>query len=257
MASLRFPFEDVCSIRDAFGGTVNDVALAALGEGAARYLHHHQRDTRRARLRIGCPVSVRSQDEMGTLGNRVSMMIPELDATPMNPVARLKSVCEETQRIKSSNEVNAADLLMSAADLIPPAAMGLASGLTSRTIDWAASLATRAPTIARMLAPRVATINFIATNVAGPPSPVHLAGHRMIDYVGMIPLGGNLGYGVVIATYNENLYFGMMAAPNLMPDVEMMKFYVGQAFEELALAAKKELGPRPVDVEVAAHPQAA
>jgi len=35
MASLRFPLEDVCSIRDAFGGTVNDVALAALGEGAA------------------------------------------------------------------------------------------------------------------------------------------------------------------------------------------------------------------------------
>ena len=79
MASLRFPLDDVCSIRNAFGGTVNDVALAALGEGAARYLHHHERDPRRSRLRIGCPVSVRSQDEMGTLGNRVSMMIPELD----------------------------------------------------------------------------------------------------------------------------------------------------------------------------------
>jgi len=73
----------------------------------------------------------------------------------------------------------------------------------------------------------------------------------------MIPLGGNVGYGVVITTFDQNFYFGMMAAPDLMPDLETMKFYVGQAFEELALAAKKQLGPAPVTVEVEAHPQAA
>jgi WS/DGAT/MGAT family acyltransferase len=257
MAWLRFPFEDVGSIRKAFGGTVNDVALAALGEGAARYLHHHKRDTRGSRLRIACPVSVRSQDEMGTLGNRVSMMIPELDAAPMDPAARLKSVCEETRRIKSSNEAQAADLLMNGADLIPPAAMGLASSLATRAIESAASLATWAPMIARMLAPRTATINFIATNVVAPRVLVYLAGHRMLDYVGMIPLGGNVGYSVVISSYNQNLYFAMMAAVDLMPDLETMKFYVGQAFEELALAARKQLGPKPVSVEVEAHPQAA
>ena len=146
---------------------------------------------------------------------------------------------------------------MSGADLIPPAAMGFASGLATRAIDSAASLATRAPMIARMLAPRITPINFIATNVAGPRGPVYLAGHRMLDYVGMIPLGGNLGYGVVIATYNENLYFGMMAAPDLMPDLETMKFYVGEAFDELTLAAKKQLGPGQVTAEIAAHPEAA
>jgi hypothetical protein len=257
MAWLRFPLEDVGSIRKAFGGTVNDLALAALGEGAARYLHHHERDTRRSRLRIGCPVSVRSKDEMGTLGNRVSMMIPELEAAPMDPVARLKSVCEETRRIKSSNEAQTADLLMSGADLVPPAAIGIASSIATRAIDSAASLATRASMVARMLTPRVAAINFIATNLAGPRGPVYLAGHQMIDYIGMIPLGGNVGYGVVIATYDQNLYLGMMAATDLMPDLETMKFYVGQAFEELALAAKKQLGPAPVTAEIAAHPEAA
>jgi len=79
----------------------------------------------------------------------------------------------------------------------------------------------------------------------------------MLDYVGMIPLGGNLGYGVVIATCNQNLWFGMMAAPDLMPDVATMKFYVGQAFGELALAAKKQLEPGPITTEIAAHPEAA
>ena len=257
MAWLRFPLEDVGSIRKAFGATVNDVALATLGEGAARYLHHHKCDTRRSRLRIGCPVSVRSHEELGTLGNRVSMMTPELEAGPMDPVARLKAVCTETRRIKSSNEAQVADLLMSGADLIPPVAIGFATSIATRAIDSAARLASRAPMIARMLTPRVAALNFIATNVAGPRGPVYLAGHRMLDYIGMIPLGGNLGYGVVIATYNQNLYFGMMAAPNLMADVETMKLYVGQAFEELALAAKKQLGPGPVTVGVAVPPLAA
>jgi len=257
MASLRLPLAEVDAIRKAFGGTINDVALAALGEGAARYLIHHQRHTRGSRLRIGCPVSVRSDEEMGRLGNRVSMMIPELDASPMFPVARLKSVCAETRRIKASHEAQAADLLMSAADLVPPAAIGLASSLATRAIDSAAKLASLGPIIASMLAPLAPAINFVATNVAGPRGPVYLAGHRMLDYVGMIPLGGNLGYGVVIATYDQNLSLGMMAAPDLMPDIETMKLYVGEAFEELTRAAKKQLGTGKVALEIVASPKAA
>ena len=42
-----------------------------------------------------------------------------------------------------------------------------------------------------------------------------------------------------------------------MPDLETMKFYVDQAFKELALAAKKQLGPKSVSIEVAAHQEAA
>ena len=257
MAWLRFPFNDVGSIRQAYGGTVNDIALTALGEGAARYLRHHKRSGRRLRLRIGCPVSVRGADELGTLGNRVSMMIPELDAAPMDPVKRLKAVCSETQRLKASNQAKAADYLMNGVELIPPAALGLGYSIVTRGLDAAAALATRAPMISKFFAPRIAAFNFIATNVAGPGGPVYLAGHRMLDYVGMIPLGANLGYGVVIATYNQNLYFGMMAATDLMPDVETMKFYVGQVFEELALSAKSHLGPSTASAESAAHREAA
>jgi hypothetical protein len=79
----------------------------------------------------------------------------------------------------------------------------------------------------------------------------------MLDYVGMIPLGGTPRYGIVIASYNRDLYLWMMAASDMMPDIETMRFYVGQAFEELALAAKKHLGPAAVAVEPGAHSEAA
>jgi hypothetical protein len=185
------------------------------------------------------------------------MMVPETAAEPMDPVARLKSISSETRRIKASNEAQAADLLMTAADLVQPSSMELASNVANRATDATAQFATRAPTIARMLAPRVAAINFVATNVAGPRGPVYLTGHQMLDYVGMIPLGGNVGYGVVIVSYNQNLCLSMMAAPSVMRDIETMKFYVGEAFEELALAAKKQLAPASVAEKPLAHPEAA
>lgn len=240
-AWLRQPLKEVFAIRKAFGGTVNDIVLAALSEGAARYLEHHGCNTAGLPVRIGCPVSVRSREEMGTLGNRVSMMFPELEAKPVDPVARLKAVSNETAGIKSANDSHALDLMMAAADLVPPALMGLASSLGTGAIDAAAQLAERAPQLARLFASRSPLINFIATNVRGPQLPAYLAGHKMLDYVGLIPLGANLGYGVVISSYNRNLDLALMAEPNLMPDVELMKSYVGQAFQELKLAADRQI----------------
>jgi len=87
LAWLRTSFADVRAIRAAFGGTINDVVLTMLSEGAARYLGY-DRGQPSAPLRIGCPVNVRHDDESGSLGNRVSMMFPELPAEPMDPVAR-------------------------------------------------------------------------------------------------------------------------------------------------------------------------
>ena len=62
---------------------------------------------------------------------------------------------------------------------------------------------------------------------------------------------------MVIATYDQNLSLGMMAAPDLMPDIETMKLYVGEALEELVLAAKKQIGTSQVTTEIAIHPKAA
>jgi diacylglycerol O-acyltransferase / wax synthase len=235
---MRHALNDVRPIRKAFGGTLNDVALAALGEGAARYLKFHGCNPRGLPLRIGCPVSVRSAEEMKSLGNRVSMMFVEFDAEPGDPVARLRAVSKETRRIKSGNEAKALDALSAAADLVPPSMLGLVSSIGTSSIDVAARLVQRAPWLARLMAPPYPLINFIATNVRGPQLPAYLAGHMMLDYVGMIPLGADLGCGVVISTYNKNLDIGLMAEPGLMSDVDLMKAFVDDAFEELKLAAE-------------------
>ncbi|MGC2493370.1 WS/DGAT domain-containing protein, partial [Candidatus Binatus sp.] len=235
LAWLRTSFADVREIRTAFGGTMNDVVLTMLSEGAARYLRYHGRRPG-APFRIGCPVNVRRDHENGALGNRVSMMFPELPAEPMDPVARLKLVTSETQRIKEAGEPQALERLMSYGESASPAIVATLAGMVTTAMDAAASLQRYIPAWAKPAAPAPG-INFIATNVPGSQVPLYLRGHRMVDYVGLLPLGANLGFGVPIISYNQNLYFTMMAEPNLMPDPDRMKSLVEQVFEELKRAA--------------------
>lgn len=239
LAWLTVSFTDLRAIRNALGGTVNDVVLAILSEAAARYLRHHEVRTSHAPLRIGCPVNVRRGGESGALGNRVSMMFPELSSEPMEVVARMDAVIRETERIKSGHEPQALELMLSGSDLISPTMMGLSSLISSHAIDLASRLGGMVPAgLTKMLKLPPAGINFIATNVPGAQVPLYLAGRKMIEMVGLIPLGTNLGYNVAIVSYNQTLVFGMMAEPRLMPDVDLMKAFAAEVFIELMSAAK-------------------
>jgi len=173
------------------------------------------------------------------------MMLPELPAEPMDPVARLKLVAAETQRIKEAGEPQALERLMSNGGSISPALVAVLAGIATAAMDTAVSLQRIFPSWARRVAQPLG-INFVATNVPGSQVPLYLAGHRMVDYVGMLPLGGNLGFGVTIVSYNQALYFTMMAATNLMPDPDRMKSLVEDVFEELKRAAVAKSVPAAV-----------
>ncbi len=239
LAWLRVSFGDLRAIRSALGGTVNDVVLTILSEGAARYLKHHEVATDGLALRVGCPVNVRREGENGAMGNRVSMMFPELAATPMDPIERYRSVVRETERIKAAREPQGMDLLTATADSVSPGLQDFNSKMTNSAIEAATRLSEFTGGLARMIAGPPMGINFIATNVPGAQVPMYLAGHRMLDFVGLVPLAGTLGYGVAIVSYNQNLFFGLMAEPQMMPDVEFMKSCIADAFEELKAAVQR------------------
>ena len=238
LAWLRVSFGDLRAIRSALGGTVNDVVLSILSEGAARYLKDHEVATEGLPLRIGCPVNVRRESEAGAMGNRVSMMFPELAATPMDPIERYRSVVRETERIKAAREPQGMDLLTAAADSVAPSLQDLSSKMTNAAIEAATRLSEFSGGIARMIARPAIGINFIATNVPGAQVPLYLAGRRMLEFIGLVPLAGSFGYGVAILSYNKSLFFAIAAEPRLMPDVELMKSRIADAFADLKAAAQ-------------------
>jgi diacylglycerol O-acyltransferase / wax synthase len=237
-------FADFRAIRSAFGGSVNDVVLAMLTEGAARYLDHHGYKVAGEQLCIGCPVNVRHKEEQKSLGNRVSMMFPTAPAEPMDMVERLKTINEETERIKAAGSAQALESILSLAENFPPALMGMSSRIATGALDAAGTFAKMMRWVPRPdgFALPAAGINFIATNVPGVQVPQYMNGHLCLDMIPLVPLGATLGYGVAILSYNRYLYFGMMAEPRVMPDVELMKRYVDEAFAELKHRCEEQLG---------------
>ena len=237
----KYSFAELRSIRSAFGGTINDVVLALATEAAARYLQAHDERAAGQHLRVMCPVNVRTEDERGALGNRVSGIFPVFDAEPMEITERLHKVRWETEQIKNNREAQAMQLMTEAAPTVPPVAMAQ-TWLVGTAWDPTALSASFPLPVPPSFGPRLPMLgfNFTCTNVPGVQTTQYLAGHRILDNLGLLMLSGTLGYGIVISSYNQNIYFNFICDPRLMPDLELMATGVDDAFGELLAAANRE-----------------
>lgn len=237
----KYSFGHFRRIRSAFGGTINDVVLAVVSEAAARYLQAHNERTEGQHLRIMCPVNVRTEDERGALGNRVSGIFPLFDAQPMEITERLHKVRWETEQIKNNREAQAMRLLTEAAPPVPPVAMAQTL-LVGTPWDPTALPANFPLPVPPTFGPRLPMvgINFVCTNVPGVQTAQYLAGHRVLDNLSLLMLSGTLGFGIVVSSYNKNLYFNFICDPRLMPDLDLVAGGVDDAFNELLTAAEQQ-----------------
>ena len=190
-------------------------------------------------MRIMCPVNVRREGESGTLGNRVSAMYPTLPAWPMKVEERLGTVIEETHRLKANQEPQALELLQETSPYIPPVAMAQTLLVGSPFDPTAVAAQFPMPPIPRMgTRPPLVGFNFTCTNVPGVQVPQYIAGHKMIATYGTLMLSGTLGFGVVVGSYNQRLFFNFTSDPRLLPDVELMRSGVEDAVAELLALAR-------------------
>lgn len=230
---------EVREIRRGLGGTINDLVLAVVSEGAARYMDDTGEHARGRHLRIMCPVSVRREDEQGALGNRVSAIFPCLPAWPMPATERLRAVREETERIKHEQDAQALTLLLESTPPLPPVAMA-PTQLVGTALDPTA-LAARMPLpVLPRSGPRPPYFgfNFTCTNVPGVQVPQYMAGHELTETLGILMLTGTLGFGVAVTSYNGHLYFNFVCDPRLLPDLEAMRDAADGVFNELLDAAR-------------------
>jgi WS/DGAT/MGAT family acyltransferase len=213
---VRVPLPDVKEIRSGLGGTVNDVVLAAVGGGFGRFLADRGEAVEDVKLRVMCPVSVRSDDERGALGNRVSAMFVSLPIGPMPPEERLDAVRATTKDLKEKQQAVAADFL---------------TGLTQYAAPTLMSMAAR-------VAHRQPLFNFVCTNVPGPQVPLYLMGARMLEAFPIVPLTSNTSVVVGILSYDGTLHFGLFADRDAVPDIEHLAACIDDAFAELLKTAR-------------------
>ena len=212
VAFSEISFVEVREIRTSLGGTVDDVVLAILAGALRRYLGG---DDAGPEPRVAIPVNIRLEGEEGALGNRLSCMITSLPIAEADPAARLQTVCERLDLLKRENQAGGLELLSRLAGQAPAPIQALAEGapVTNSLVDM------------------------VCTNVPGPMIPLYSVGHLMLAHYPLVPLSFNMGLGLSVTGYNQQLYFSLMVDPNALPDVERLNECLDESFLELRRAA--------------------
>ena len=217
-AWVRGDLAEFKAIKNALGGTVNDVVLAAVAGGLGRYMRLHGHNTDDVVLRAMVPVSVRADVERGALGNRVAAMWAPLPVGVTDPVGRLQTISAAMKDIKASGQAVGAEVLTALSGFAPPTIMAQAGRLQARQ----------------------RLFNLVVTNVPGPQHPLYVLGRELLALYPMVPLAENTALGIAIMSYNGQLNFGLTADFDALSDVQTLCDELTSAIEELAGAAGAE-----------------
>jgi diacylglycerol O-acyltransferase len=218
--SVKVPLQDLKAVKDAFGGTVNDVVLAVIGEAIARWLDERGEAVPRV-LRVFAPVSVRDESHRYKLGNLVSGMVVEIPLAPMTPRERLNQVTAATGDLKRSRQAVAAHTLSNLANWAPATLQALAGRVvTSRSQLSGQSV-----------------VNLVATNIPGPQFPFYTGGAQLLDIWPFVAIYHTLGLNIAIVSYNGSVHFGMLADRDLVPDLDDFAHHLAEAVADYKHAA--------------------
>ena len=219
-AFTSLSLSDVKGVKNALNVSVNDVVLA-LCAGALRHYLDDNGELPEEPLVAMVPVSVRTEEQQGTLGNQVSSMLCSLATQIDDPVKRLQAIHDGTQPAKGQLNAIGANTLTDWVEFAAPALAGRAARLYSRT---------------RMADRHRPLFNVTISNVPGPPFPLYSNGARVVAHYPMGPIFDGGGLNITVMSYLDQLDFGLVACADLVPDVWSLADGLAAALEELKKA---------------------
>jgi Wax ester synthase-like Acyl-CoA acyltransferase domain/WS/DGAT C-terminal domain len=111
-AWARASLDDIKTIRRAFGGTVNDVVLAAISSGFRALLIARGEQPQPHEVPSLVPVSMRAPGEESIYENRVSATVADLPVHIADPLERLTAIRTELESLKASKEAMVGEALI-------------------------------------------------------------------------------------------------------------------------------------------------
>jgi len=215
----RASLDDVKTIKQALGGTVNDVVLAAISGGFRALLLARGEEPGPHMVRSLVPVSVRAPGEENLYDNRVSALLADLPVHIADPVERLTAVQAELGALKTSNEAMLGEALTSLGRYTPfPYASWLVrSGFELPQRD----------------------IVTVTTNVPGPQQPLYGMGRRIVEIIPYVPIATTLRTGVSIFSYCGQVTFGITGDFDANPDLDVLARGIEEGLAELLKASRR------------------
>jgi diacylglycerol O-acyltransferase / wax synthase len=217
-AHTRASLSDVATIRRAFGGTVNDVVLAAATRGFRELLDARGQPLDGRTVMALVPVSTRTADEHGRLDNRVAVTHALLPVGIDDPVEMYRTIRRHLDEVKASHQTDASSVLLHTGDYTPHLV---------------------AAAVARAVVRVQQNIETIATNVPGPRTPMYLCGRPMIEMYPFAPIAGRIRIAVAIWSYCGVLFLGITGDRDSTDDLDILVRAIDRGFDALLTAARK------------------
>jgi diacylglycerol O-acyltransferase len=225
---LAFDLDEVKRVRRALGGTINDVVFSTVTGAIGRFFELRgitDAEQRHMDFRAACPVSTRAEQDRGSFGNQVSMMITSIPISERDPKRCHELVREALTQAKNSKQIRVMQALSDYGDWISPS---LVTGFSRRAMARRSS-------------------NLVVTNVPGPQVPLYLLGAQMLEIYPVVPLPPEQALGIALFSYGGGLYWGINSDWDLVPDLHELVEAIDFSFRELCRAADEVEGSDEVE----------
>jgi diacylglycerol O-acyltransferase / wax synthase len=209
--------DELKTVKNAFGGTVNDVVLAVVAGALRSFLISRGRRTAGVEMRALVPVSVRTEDERGGSGNRIVVMRGPLPVYISDPLNRLRFVSNAMDGLKESKQALGAEVIAGAQNFAPPTILAQASRLNFST----------------------RLFNLIVTNVPGPQFPLYVLGREMLQAFPIAFLPENHALAIAIMSYNGQMNFGLLGDFDALPDIDTIGQNIAAELANLVSLARE------------------
>lgn len=209
------PLDSVKALKNELGITVNDVVVALCATAVRDWLDARGELPDEPLVAL-VPVSVRTEEEIGSFGNRVGAMIVPIPTNEPDPRARLMRTHELLRSAKERHSALPADLLTDAAAFVPPAVAALAARTTVEIMGR-----TRPP------------LNLVISNVPGPRDPLYCAGAQLQANYPVSAILDGVGLNITVLSYRDHLDFGIVADREQVEDVWSLMDGATKALGEL------------------------
>jgi WS/DGAT/MGAT family acyltransferase len=214
--------EDFKTIKNTFGGTVNDVVLAVVTGALREFLEARGVRTDGLELRALVPVSLRGESGGGeVIGNQLAAMRATLPVYIADPLARLEAVRASMEGIKESRQALGAEVLAGVQNFAPPTILAQASRINFST----------------------RLFNLLVTNLPGPQVPLYVLGREIREVYPIAFLPRDHALAVAIMSYNGQMNFGLLADSQALPELDRLGGWLSDAVDELLALARAAAGP--------------
>ncbi len=201
LAVLRAPLQDLKQIKNALGGTVNDVVLAVAAGGLRDLLEGRGESPPDQGLRAMVPMNIRAAGEHLELGNRITSLFVHLPVAEPDQLMRYQRQVEEAEGLKAGRQALGSKTLIDITALAPPAI----HSFLARSL-----FATR-------------LFNVTITNVPGQPNPLYAFGARLREVWPLVPIAASHAVGIAVISYDGDLFFCINADRDTVPDLSVLR----------------------------------